>query len=418
MTLEGRTGLGVLFDDADGRGYEPVYRVTGAITGVEVDGPTRSLIVRAGSGGGGGGSAGSAGGAGSGGAGGEHEWFEVIRRGPDGFATAWRGVARSGPGHTAGRHETAAAIHVAHGPDSRPVLRHALETRWLDAGGSVRGGFRTVVTHQYDPDTGRFHNPWPEGRLGGHRVALDRPWALPGDRVAAVAWGLGGEAAGDALELELVVSGLGHEAARVPVEVGPGQDGSDPRWLDLPGALAPGPYRVELHPRGGGGALGERPLGSASLVVLDPGVLQAPPAADAGLDLVDPAYPQPLPGDYRRTARVDLDGDGREEQIVVLAAVELVRDGGEFPGIDDFAWDDGQPWQVYVEEPGGQRTYLFSQFVQLGTVEALVDPDAARIWIVVQTGAGLDVYEVIYEGPGDYQVRRAVRASGSRWTAP
>src|SRR5690606_19634901 len=118
------------------------------------------------------------------------------------------------------------------------------------------------------------------------------------------------------------------------------------------------------------------------------------------------------------TARVDLDGDGREEQIVVLAAVELVRDGGEFPGIDDFAWDDGQPWQVYVEEPGGQRTYLFSQFVQLGTVEALVDPDAARIWIVVQTGAGLDVYEVIYEGPGDYQVRRAVRASGSRWTAP
>src|SRR5690606_19799938 len=27
VTLEGRTGLGVLFDDADGRGYEPVYRV-------------------------------------------------------------------------------------------------------------------------------------------------------------------------------------------------------------------------------------------------------------------------------------------------------------------------------------------------------------------------------------------------------
>lgn len=143
-----------------------------------------------------------------------------------------------------------------------------------------------------------------------------------------------------------------------------------------------------------------------------------PVGTEASLDLIDPAYPQPLQGDYRLTAVADVDGDGQEEQVVVLAAVDRVREDPDASPVDEFAWDDGQPWQVYVEEPDGSRTYLFSRFVQLGAVDALVDPDNRRIWIVVKTGVGIDVYEVIHEDPDGYRARHAVGAYGIRWTRP
>ncbi|HEX6989657.1 MAG TPA: hypothetical protein VF282_09360 [Bacillota bacterium] len=174
-------------------------------------------------------------------------------------------------------------------------------------------------------------------------------------------------------------------------------------WL-LMSCAAPGVGGSE--PAAGSGSAGSETLG-------------APDDPEAGLDLIDPVYPQPLQGDYRRTAPADLDGDGQQEQVVVLAAVERVRDDPTTaPGLGDFAWDDGQPWQVYVEEPHGRRTYLFSRFVQLGTVEALVDPDNRRIWIVVQTGVGIDVYEAVHQEPDGYRVRHALGAYGTRWTSP
>src|SRR5690606_15712646 len=44
---------------------------------------------------------------------------------------------------------------------------------------------------------------------------------------------------------------------------------------------------------------------------------------------------------YSRSAEADLDGDGAPERVVLMARAE-VMDGRPL-------WDDGQPWQVYVE---------------------------------------------------------------------
>ncbi|HEX6053165.1 MAG TPA: hypothetical protein VFZ21_28050, partial [Gemmatimonadaceae bacterium] len=68
------------------------------------------------------------------------------------------------------------------------------------------------------------------------------------------------------------------------------------------------------------------------------------------------------------------------------------------------AWDDGQPWQVYVEAPDSARTYLYAQRLQLGTLDMRVTrgdtaqratvlliehlPERLRILEVVDTGSG------------------------------
>ncbi|HET9530538.1 MAG TPA: hypothetical protein VFQ92_09315 [Blastocatellia bacterium] len=62
-------------------------------------------------------------------------------------------------------------------------------------------------------------------------------------------------------------------------------------------------------------------------------------------------------------------------------------------------WDDAQIWQVYIEEPDGRRTYVFSRWVQLGRVEAIVT-DAERN-LMPNTFA---VYEVRYRRPSHVQV--------------
>jgi hypothetical protein len=135
----------------------------------------------------------------------------------------------------------------------------------------------------------------------------------------------------------------------------------------------------------------------------------APPAARgtaAGTDsvmavqLIDSTIPSAIAGEggwnYQRVASVDLQGDARPERIVLTARVELVRGRP--------AWDDGQPWQVYVEAPDSARTYLYAQRLQLGTLDMRVTrgdtaqratvlliehlPERLRILEVVDTGSG------------------------------
>lgn len=93
----------------------------------------------------------------------------------------------------------------------------------------------------------------------------------------------------------------------------------------------------------------------------------APPAVDSPapmVGLIDSTIPPAVAGadgwNFQQSAEADLDGDGAPERVVLTARVELYRGRP--------AWDDGQPWQVYVESATGARTYLYSQRLQLGTL--------------------------------------------------
>jgi len=81
--------------------------------------------------------------------------------------------------------------------------------------------------------------------------------------------------------------------------------------------------------------------------------------------------------------------------VVLTARVELYRGRP--------AWDDGQPWQVYIEEGDSTRTYVFARYVQLGTlamrVGEAVDGKPASVVLIEHLPDHLGVYEVVYEGP-------------------
>lgn len=98
---------------------------------------------------------------------------------------------------------------------------------------------------------------------------------------------------------------------------------------------------------------------------------------------------------YSRAAQADLDGDGEAERVVVMARAE-VRDRRPL-------WDDGQPWQVYVEESGGERTYLYARFVQLGSVTMRIglgeEGRPPSVVVVEHVPDRLAVYELQYSGP-------------------
>lgn len=81
-------------------------------------------------------------------------------------------------------------------------------------------------------------------------------------------------------------------------------------------------------------------------------------------------------------------------------------------GDDTYAWDDGHVWHVYVEEPTGERTSIFSQWVQFGRVDGLLArlaPDQTQdiLLIVTAPAFGVDIYAVAYQEPGRF---RAVEA--------
>jgi hypothetical protein len=114
----------------------------------------------------------------------------------------------------------------------------------------------------------------------------------------------------------------------------------------------------------------------------EPGTVavSAPPAPPASLALIDTAFPPAVAGeegwDFQQSVSGDLDGDGQAERVVLTARVELVR--------GQPAWDDGQPWQVYVESSTGSRTYLYAQRLQLGTLTMrMTEPDSAHLPTVI-----------------------------------
>ena len=125
------------------------------------------------------------------------------------------------------------------------------------------------------------------------------------------------------------------------------------------------------------------------------------------VELVDSTIPPAVAGaegwNYQQSARADLDGDGQAERVVLTAKVELYRGRP--------AWDDGQPWQVYIETADGRRTYVYGQRLQLGTLTMRVaqrdSAQAATVVLLEQLPDRMSVYEVSYSGPG--RVSGAVR---------
>lgn len=117
--------------------------------------------------------------------------------------------------------------------------------------------------------------------------------------------------------------------------------------------------------------------------------------------LVDTAIAAGVAGEdgwnYSQQVEADLDSDGAAERLVLMARVELYRGRP--------AWDDGQPWQVYVEEGDGTRTYLYSRFVQLGTVAMRVGRAeggaAPSVILLEHLPDRLAVHEIQYDGPND-----------------
>jgi hypothetical protein len=133
----------------------------------------------------------------------------------------------------------------------------------------------------------------------------------------------------------------------------------------------------------------------------------APPAADtlvadtaAAAQLIDSTIAPAVAGvdgwNYAVAADADLTGDGQPERVVLTARVEMYRGRP--------AWDDGQPWQVYVEEPDRVRTYLYAQRLQLGTLAMRVSRadsgEAATIILLEHLPDRLSVFEARYASPG------------------
>lgn len=130
----------------------------------------------------------------------------------------------------------------------------------------------------------------------------------------------------------------------------------------------------------------------------------AAPAADTvatlPVQLVDTAIAPAVAGEggwnYHRTAEADLNGDGRPERVVLTAMVELYRGRP--------AWDDGQYWQVYIQEQDGRRTYVYARRLQLGTLAMRITSGSnsvpPAIVLLEHLPDQLSVYEASYEAPG------------------
>jgi hypothetical protein len=96
---------------------------------------------------------------------------------------------------------------------------------------------------------------------------------------------------------------------------------------------------------------------------------------------------------YVLASEADLTGDGIAERAVLTARVELYRGRP--------AWDDGQPWQVYVEFPDGTRRHLYAQRLQLGTLTLRLAearaPAPATLVLLEQLPDRLRVIEVSFD---------------------
>lgn len=171
---------------------------------------------------------------------------------------------------------------------------------------------------------------------------------------------------------------------------------------DAEGALPPGAAESPL--------VGSPPPGGTSGTA---GSMEA--RADETVDLIDPSIPAAVAGaegwGYSRVAEADLTGDGATERVVLTARVEMYQGRP--------AWDDGQPWQVYVEATDGSRTYLYARRLQLGTLEMRVTSASSgqppSVVLIEHLPDQLSVYEAVHDGLDDFDtVARFVRTLDPR----
>jgi len=98
---------------------------------------------------------------------------------------------------------------------------------------------------------------------------------------------------------------------------------------------------------------------------------------------------------HRKVVGSDLDGDGIQERVVILARVGTSSEGVE-------TWDDGQEWEARIEEPDGTTTRVYAQYVQLGRLRGYINDGQGRptLFLLEETSARVRGFEVTYHGPG------------------
>lgn len=140
---------------------------------------------------------------------------------------------------------------------------------------------------------------------------------------------------------------------------------------------------------------------------------------ERSVDLISPHYLPAVGGtpgwEYHQTLSADLDSDGVAERVSVTTNAVWM------PEQKEFGWDDGHPWHVYVEEPDGSRTYLFSNWVQMGRLEVILDREGPGLFIVSSRGGGLVVYRGTYGGPGQMKTVEAFSiplSESATWADP
>ena len=98
---------------------------------------------------------------------------------------------------------------------------------------------------------------------------------------------------------------------------------------------------------------------------------------------------------YQQKVSVDFDADGQLETAVLISDVTVDARGRP-------VWEDGHRWQVYVEEPTGERTYVYRQFLPNGSLIADVvrrESGTRTLLLVARTPQAVNLYEVKYSGP-------------------
>lgn len=105
---------------------------------------------------------------------------------------------------------------------------------------------------------------------------------------------------------------------------------------------------------------------------------------------------------YAVTSEADLTGDGVAERAVLTARVEMYRGRP--------AWDDGQPWQAYVEFADGTRRHLYAQRLQLGTLALRVSlPESegpASLILIEHLPDRLRIFEAAFDAAGQPTVEQ------------
>jgi hypothetical protein len=135
--------------------------------------------------------------------------------------------------------------------------------------------------------------------------------------------------------------------------------------------------------------------------------LEAPPVDTARVRTPDEA----AGWGHRQALAADLDGDDRDDPVVLAADVAVAADGTPL-------WEDGHRWAVFVDDPG-HRTMLYSAFVPRGHVEAAITVEDSegrrRVLVVERTPGQVRSFEVGYEGPGRARTVSAAYTQVETW---